>query len=143
MKKTIAAIILAAACVAATAQPQRLSASLSGDYVLVNPQTNSVPWPPAPPADPDSTAKDIDKVMNDFGVPVSAQMLDGITTAVKAYGLLFLLARLLRKGVPDSMQANPLFQLLAHVGLEVNPQLTPPKVRPPTSPTSPPSALKI
>ena len=56
-------------------------------------------------------------------------LVDAITKLVEAIGGLaasvMILARVLRKAVPDNWQTGILGRLLAHTALEVNPQLTP------------------
>jgi len=58
-----------------------------------------------------------------------AQLESGITKLIEAIGSLgaaiLILARVLRKLVPDGWQTGIFGRLLAHTALEVNPQLTP------------------
>ena len=72
--------------------------------------TNSIP--------PD-TAADIAKVFNDFGIHATASGIGQLLA------LIFIGARLLRKGIPDKMQTGIVGTVLKHAALEINPQLTP------------------
>jgi hypothetical protein len=92
-------------------------------------QTNSVP----PAALPDTTVQDIAKVLQDFGINIS---MSGIGQFVM---LVFLGARLARKGVPDSLQTGFIGTILKHAALEVNPQATPPPVAAPAAKLPPPA----
>jgi hypothetical protein len=67
---------------------------------------------------PPETINDIAKVLSDFGFHVTAS---GVVQTIAA---IFLLARLLRKGVPDSWQNNVVGTFLKHAALEVNPVQT-------------------
>jgi hypothetical protein len=47
-----------------------------------------------------------------------------IQDCVNLIGAVFILARVLRKAIPDSMQTGSLGTILKHTALEINPQLT-------------------
>jgi hypothetical protein len=79
---------------------------------------------------PESTAGDIVKVFQDFGVNLS------VGSVASVLGLVVLGARLLRKAIPDNLQTGQLAQLLKHVSLEINPVTPPSPVKPP-APVSP------
>ncbi|MDE1868026.1 MAG: hypothetical protein KGI08_10000 [Thaumarchaeota archaeon] len=64
---------------------------------------------------PPETMQDIAKVLTDFGFHITAS---GIVQTVAA---IFILARLLRKAVPDNWQNGPIGTVLKHSALEVNP----------------------
>lgn len=64
---------------------------------------------------PPETLNDIAKVLTDFGFHVTVSGL------VQTIAAIFILARLLRKAVPDNWQSGTLGTLLKHSALEVNP----------------------
>ena len=57
---------------------------------------------------------------------------------VSAVGAVFLIARTLRKAIPDNAQTGQLGQLLKHLALEVNPAKGATTEKPETPPATPP-----
>lgn len=76
---------------------------------------------PQLPALPDSTASDIAKVFNDFGIHISV----GTIGLALLFGIPFVkaMAAYARKLIPDSLQVNKLGLALAHVAGEMNPSI--------------------
>ena len=66
-----------------------------------------------------STLVDAVRLVRDIWPNLSMQ------DCVSLIGAIFILARVLRKAVPDSMQTGSLGTILKHTALEINPQTTP------------------
>ena len=58
--------------------------------------------------------------------------------AVSIVGAVFLIARTLRKAIPDNAQTGQLGQLLKHLALEINPAKGATTEKPETPPVNPP-----
>jgi hypothetical protein len=119
MKKllTLGAVFVLAAGIA-TAQTNSPGAIFSPGKTNSPPQYNPLP---------SSTAADIAKVFQDFGVNVS------VSGVAQFLILTFFGARYLRKGLPDRIQTGVIGTILKHAALEINPQNTP----------TPPQALPV
>ncbi|MDE2096176.1 MAG: hypothetical protein KGL39_02950 [Patescibacteria group bacterium] len=116
MKKiiTVAAIVLSLSiCLSRAQNPNTFVTAGSGTNA-----SSGQAWPPAmnAPLPPDIRA-DLEKLFDD--VLRSLNLSGGL----QALFALWAAARVLRKALPDGMQANGFGQLLAHVALEVNPSL--------------------
>jgi hypothetical protein len=77
-------------------------------------------------------AGDVIKLIHDFGYSVNPELVASILTFV------FVIARVLRKALPTSVQAGSAGELLKHIALEVNPQ-TGASTAQPTTPVVPPT----
>jgi hypothetical protein len=65
---------------------------------------------------PPNLTQDIAKVLSDFGLNINYSDIVQVVAAI------FIIARILRKGVPDNWQTGALGTFLKHAALEVNPQ---------------------
>lgn len=91
--------------------------SLTSCLLFAQEGTNAPAAPAAPTGNINlnTTANDIAKVFQDFGVDASPK---GIAEFIF---MGFFSARFLRKAIPDQMQTGIVGKLLAHAALEVNP----------------------